>query len=77
MKLADPEEQYAKNKLLKREDVQSLREWAEKEAHLPKVTGEVVMIIVEKIVLLIVRACLFIVEKMRVFTLDWRGALSK
>lgn len=40
LKLADPEQEYAKNKELKRDDVRNLKEWAEKQAHLPKMSGE-------------------------------------
>lgn len=51
--LTDPEQEYEKNNELKRDDVRSLIEWAEKEAHLPKINGKT------KLILLM----LFIAEK--------------
>lgn len=41
--LADPEDQYKKYEQLKKEDVKSLKEWADKQAHLPKISGEEVV----------------------------------
>lgn len=38
--MADPEREYEKNNELKRDDVRSLIEWAEKQAHLPKINGK-------------------------------------
>lgn len=40
MPLVNPEDEYKKNKQLKREDVKVLMEWVEKQAHLPQITGE-------------------------------------
>lgn len=39
MKTANVEQEYKKNDQLKPEDVKSLKEWIEKQPHLPKITG--------------------------------------
>lgn len=39
-KEADPGEEYKKNKDLRKEDVTALREWADKQPHLPQLTGK-------------------------------------
>lgn len=44
--LIDPEEQYKKSAELKREDVKILREWVEKQAHLPNISGETMFFLV-------------------------------
>lgn len=36
----DVEEEYKRNKELKREDVSMLKDWADKQPHLPKMTGK-------------------------------------
>lgn len=38
--IVDVEKEYEKDEKLKKEDVDSLRLWADKQGHLPKITGE-------------------------------------
>lgn len=44
---SDCEKEYGKNSKLRREDVQQLKDWVEKQAHLPKITGTVAIIFSE------------------------------
>lgn len=39
VRFADVEEEYKKNKELKKEDVRALKEWTEKQPHLPAISG--------------------------------------
>lgn len=39
-KIADPEKYYASDDKLKREDVQKLQKWTQKQPHLPPITGK-------------------------------------
>lgn len=43
MKTISVEEEYAKNKDLKPEDVKNLMNWAQKQPHLPKISGMNIM----------------------------------
>lgn len=43
LKTADVEEEYKKDKGLKKEDVKVLKEWAEKQPHLPPMTGKILL----------------------------------
>lgn len=44
LKTADIEAEYKKNKGLKKEDVKTLKEWADKQPHLPPMTGKILVI---------------------------------
>lgn len=44
MALANVEDEYKKDPNLKREDVRCLLEWVEHQPHLPKITGEEIIL---------------------------------
>lgn len=42
--LSNPEAEYAKDPNIKKEDILALMEWASKQAHLPQITGKLILV---------------------------------